>query len=163
MIGTFLKEMEDQALITKEFMKLVPEDKFEWQPHPKNMSMIRLAAHVAELPFWAKMALTTDELDFQQNPYVNEPIEGTTDLMNYFEKSFEEGHSALLKAEEEQLDQTWTLRNGETIYSVSTKAEVIRMAYNQIVHHRAQLGVYFRLLDIPVPQSFGPTADSTDF
>jgi len=163
MIATLVKEMEEQALITKEFLKLVPQDKFSWQPHEKSMPMVRLAAHVAELPGWASLAVTTDELDFAANPYVNEPIETPADLMGYFEKSFEKGHSDLMKADEATLGENWTLRNGDVIYSTRTKEEVIRMAYNQLVHHRAQLGVYFRLLDIPVPQSFGPTADSTDF
>jgi len=162
-IGTLVKEMEEQALVTKKFMELVPEDKFEWQPHVKNMTMKRLAAHVAELPSWVAMAVTTDELDFESTPYEHQPIESTADLLAYFEKSLEAGHSALLKTDEATLDEKWTMRSGETIYSVSTKGETIRMAYNQLVHHRAQLGVYFRLLDIPVPQSFGPTADSVEF
>jgi hypothetical protein len=162
-IGSLVKEMEEQALITKKFMALVPEDKFEWQPHPKSMKLINLASHIAELPGWSSMVVNTDELDFAANPYTAEPIKTTADLMRYFEENFEKGHSDLMNADESILDNMWTLRNGETIYSTEAKRDVIRMSYNQIVHHRAQLGVYFRLLNIPVPQSFGPTADSTDF
>lgn len=162
-ITTLLKEMEEQAAITRTFLERVPEDKFEWQPHTKSMSMIRLAAHVAELPSWVSMSLTTDELDFEANPYTPEPINNVNDLIRYFERSYESGHAELQKANEAELEKTWTLRNGSEIYSVSTKQEVIRMAYNQLVHHRAQLGVYFRLLDIPVPASFGPSADSPHF
>jgi uncharacterized damage-inducible protein DinB len=162
-IGSLVKEMEEQALITKKFMELVPQDKFEWQPHPKSMTLGKLASHVAELAGWASMVVTTDELDFAANPYTAEPIKTNADLMRYFEENFEKGHTDLMNADESVLDENWTLRNGDTIYSTEPKRDVIRMSYNQIVHHRAQLGVYFRLLDIPVPQSFGPTADNADF
>lgn len=162
-IAALVKEMEEQALITKEFMKLVPADKFDWQPHEKSMTLIRLATHVAELPGWASMAVKTDELDFENNEYTMEPIETPDDLMRFYEKSFETGHTDLMNADESELEKPWTLRSGATIYSTEPKKDVIRMAYNQIVHHRAQLGVYFRLLGIPVPKSFGPTADDMDF
>lgn len=162
-IQALVNEMEEQALVTREFMKLVPADKFEWQPHPKSMSMIRLATHVAELPGWASMAVLTDELDFEKNPYTMDPIKTPADLLRYFEESYEKGHTDLANANDSELEKSWTLRSGDTIFSTSSKADVIRMSYNQLVHHRAQLGVYFRLLDIPVPKSFGPTADHTDF
>lgn len=162
-IAALVKEMEEQALVTREFMKLVPADKFDWQPHEKSMSLIRLATHVAELPGWASMVVTTDELDFESNPYTMDPIHTPEDLMRYFEESYRKGHTDLSNATDSVLDKTWTLRSGATIFSTSSKAEVIRMSYNQLVHHRAQLGVYFRLLGIPVPKSFGPTADHTDF
>jgi uncharacterized damage-inducible protein DinB len=162
-IAALVKEMEEQALITKKFMALVPEDNYDWAPHPKSMKIIDLAAHIAELPAWASMAVTTDELDFAANPYTKEPIKTNAELMRFYEKNFEKGHTDLMKADDAVLTEPWTLRNGETIYSTEPKLDVIRMSYNQVVHHRAQLGVYFRLLGIPVPQSFGPTADNTDF
>jgi uncharacterized damage-inducible protein DinB len=162
-IAALVKEMEEQALITKEFMKLVPKDKFDWQPHEKSMTLIRLATHIAELPGWASMVVTTEELDFENNPYTMEPINTPEDLMRFYEKSFEKGHTDLMNADEAELEKPWTLRSGATIYSTEPKKDVIRMSYNQIVHHRAQLGVYFRLLGIPVPKSFGPTADNMDF
>lgn len=162
-IAALVKEMEEQALITKKFMELVPVDKFDWAPHEKSMKMVDLAAHIAELPSWASMVVNTSELDFAANPYEKAPVKTNADLMAYYEKSFEQGHKDLSNADESELGKPWTLRNGETIYSTEPKRDVIRMSYNQIVHHRAQLGVYFRLLGIPVPQSFGPTADSTDF
>lgn len=162
-IGTFVKELEEQALITKSFLELVPEDKYDWQPHPKSMKMISLATHIAELPGWVDLTLTTEELDFETAPYEETPIAGNSDLLDHFERSLEKGHAALMATDEEELEKQWTLRSGDKIHSVSTKAEMIRITYNQIVHHRAQLGVYFRLLDIPVPQSFGPTADHSDF
>jgi uncharacterized damage-inducible protein DinB len=163
MIKMLLKEMEQEAQTTRKMLERVPDGKYDWQPHPKSMTLKRLATHVAELPSWVSMALTTDELDFANNPYKQEPINNNRELLQYFERSLSDGKSQLEKAKEEQLSGIWTLREGDQVYSTSTKGEVIRMAYCQIVHHRAQLGVYLRLLDIPIPGSYGPSADEMNF
>ncbi len=159
MIQMFLKELEQEAQTTRKMLQIVPNDKYDWQPHPKSMTIRRLATHIAELPGWITMTLHTDELDFSKEPYNPKPINNTTELMDYFEASYNESKSNLENAKEEELSKTWVLRNGDEIYSSSTKAEVIRMTLNQIVHHRAQLGVFLRLLDIPIPGSYGPSAD----
>jgi uncharacterized damage-inducible protein DinB len=83
--------------------------------------------------------------------------------MDYFERSLADGRSHLAETTAEVLAEPWTLRNGEEIYQVATKGEIVRMAYCQIVHHRAQLGVFLRLLDVPIPGSYGPSADETEF
>lgn len=162
-IASLVKEMEEQAAITKTFMELVPTDKADWKPHEKSMKLVALASHVAELPGWVELTLTTEELDFETAPYTPNPINSPQDLLDLLQRNVENGKKALLEADEAALDENWTLRSGDIIHSVSTKGEVIRMAYNQVVHHRAQLGVYFRLLGIPVPPSFGPTADHPEF
>lgn len=163
LINLMLKEMDQEAQTTRKMLERVPEDKFEWQPHPKSMTLIRLATHVAELPSWITMALNTDELDFSNNPYTQEPIHNRQELLAYFEKSFKEGRESLANANEADFDKQWTLRDGDVIYSKSSKYEVMRMAFSQIVHHRAQLGVYLRLLNIPIPGSYGPSADEMEF
>ncbi len=160
-IDLLLKELDQEATTTRKMLAAVPNDKYDWRPHPKSMSIQSLATHIAELPGWISMTLQTDELDFAANPYQQEKIGNTPDLLAYFERTYAAGKAALEKATEEQLLQNWTLRNGEEIYSVST--EVIRMAYSQIVHHRAQLGVFLRLLDVPIPGSYGPSADDMSF
>lgn len=156
------KEMEQEAQTTRKMLSRIPDDKYDWQPHPKSMTIRRLATHVAELPTWVSMVLNTTELDFAANPYQPVPIKNTAELLDYFEKSLADGKAQLAQATEEQLWEDWTLRNGEQIYSTDSKADVIRMTYCQIVHHRAQLGVYLRLLNIPIPGSYGPSADETD-
>ncbi len=163
MIQILLKEMQQEAKTTRKMLERVPEEKYNWQPHPKSMTLKRLATHVAELPSWVSMALTTSELDFANNGYKPVDIKNNKELMQYFERSLAEGKAELEKADEKQLDELWTMREGETIYSTSTRLEVIRTAYCQIVHHRAQLGVYLRLLDIPIPGSYGPSADDPGF
>jgi uncharacterized damage-inducible protein DinB len=109
------------------------------------------------------MAIKTDELDFADNPYQPTNVNTTEELLAYFESSLTDGRSELKEENESLLDKDWTLRNGQQIYSVEPKADVIRMSINQIIHHRAQLGVFLRLLNIPIPGSFGPSADEMDF
>jgi len=158
-IPMLLKEMEQEAQITRKMLSRVPNEKYDWRPHAKSMSVRELATHIAELPGWVSMALNTSELDFAQNPYQQIPINSTADLLNYFEKSLEDGKSYLENAKEEDLLPSWTLRSGDEIFLTASKGEVIRMAYSQIVHHRAQMGVFLRLLDVPIPASYGPSAD----
>lgn len=124
---------------------------------------MQVATHIAELPAWIDMVLHTSELDFAANPYTPEIINDTDTLMAYFEKKLEEGLTALDEADETQLDELWTLRNGNEIYNTSPKEEVIRMSISQIIHHRAQLGVFLRLLEVPIPGSYGPSADELNF
>ena len=151
--------MEQEAQTTRKMLSRIPDDKFSWKPHEKSMSIKQLATHIAELPTWVSVTLTTSELDFAAQPYEPTDVNITTELLELFEKSLAEGKTHLAKATEDDLLPTWTLRNGEEIYSESSKGEVIRMSFCQTVHHRAQLGVYLRLLNIPIPGSYGPSAD----
>jgi uncharacterized damage-inducible protein DinB len=162
-IPLLLKEMELEAGTTRKMLQRIPADKLDWQPHEKSMNMRALSVHIAELPSWVKMALTTTELDFSKMDYTPTAFNNVEELMSIFEKSFNDGKEALSAANEEELLPEWTLRNGEQVYSVWTKYEVIRHSFSQTTHHRAQLGVYLRLLNIPIPGSYGPSADETNF
>ncbi|HWY37560.1 MAG TPA: DinB family protein [Bacteroidia bacterium] len=159
MIPLFLKEMEQEARTTRKMLAIIPDDKYDWKPHEKSMPVRMLATHIAELTTWVSMAINTSGLDFAKNAYNPVAINSTKELLAYFEKCLADGKATLEKGDEERLNDIWTLRNGETIYSATTKAETIRHTYCQIVHHRAQLGVYLRLLNIPIPGSYGPSAD----
>ena len=162
-VQSLLKEMDQEARTTRKMLERVPNDKYDWKPHEKSMTIRRLATHIANIPTWVSMALNTDELDFAANPYKEDVINNTPELITYFEKCFTEGHSELEKATDDDLLPNWTLRNGSEILSISTKGEVIRMCFSQVVHHRAQLGVFLRLLDTPIPGSYGPSADEMNF
>jgi uncharacterized damage-inducible protein DinB len=157
------KEMEQEAETTRKMLSRVSNDKYSWKPHEKSMTIQRLATHIADISSWVSITLTTDELDFANNSHKEPVITNTDQLLGYFEQCYAEGKTALADAKEEQLEQLWTMRNGEQIYTVSTRGEVIRMSYSQIVHHRAQLGVFLRLLDVPIPGSYGPSADEQGF
>ncbi len=162
-IEALVKEMDQEAATTRKMLSRIPDDKYDWKPHEKSMTIRQLATHIAELPSWVSLALDTDELDFAASPYNPPVINNTNELMALFEKEYDAGKKRLQHAAEADLLPNWTLRNGEEIYSVNTKGETIRHAYCQVVHHRAQMGVYLRLLNIPIPGSYGPSADEMNF
>jgi uncharacterized damage-inducible protein DinB len=162
-IALIQKELENEALTTRKMLALVPAEKFDWKPHPKSMLMMNLATHIAELPTWISMVLNTDELDFAANEYKPAIVKDNAELMDLFEKSLEDARAGLAVGNEDSLGNEWILRMGEQILSKGSKYDMIRHALSQIIHHRAQLGVYLRLLDIPIPGSYGPSADETGF
>ncbi|WP_118952048.1 DinB family protein [Taibaiella helva] len=163
MISMFRKELEQESVVTRKMLERIPDDKYDWKPHPKSMTIKQLSTHIAELPTWITMAITTDGLDFATAPYDPPKIANTAELMSLFEASLKDGFSELKEENEGKMDDPWTLRNGEEVYSTTSKAETIRMALNQVTHHRAQMGVFLRLLDIPIPGSYGPSADEMNF
>jgi len=161
-IEFFKKQFIEEGATTRNMLSRVPDDKFDYAPHPKSMTIKRLTTHIADLPGWLHFTFNTDELDFQK-PYDIPDINNNKDLMALFEKRYAEGLSSLIPENEKLLDKPWTLRNGDTIYSTSPKIEIVKMALSQQIHHRAQLGVFLRLLDIPIPGSYGPSADENNF
>lgn len=162
-IQALLKEMETEAVTTRKMLRLVPVEKFDWKPHEKSMTMKNLAVHIAELPSWVSMALNTSELDFASMDYKPAEVKDSNDLVALLETSLGSGLNSLKNAKEENLLPSWTMRTGDKIHGVMTKYEVIRHAFAQTIHHRAQLGVYLRLLNIPIPGSYGPSADEPTF
>lgn len=163
LLKIFSEELESEAAITKKMLERIPDDKFGWQPHPKSMTIKRLATHISDLPNWIAMALTTEELDFQNNNWEEPDVNTTTELLTNLEKAVANGENALTNGKEEILDEPWVLRSGDQVYLTTKKREMIRTSLNQITHHRAQLGVFLRLLDIPIPGSYGPSADENGF
>jgi len=160
-IESFTKELEKEAVSTRRMLAVIPSDQFGWKPHEKSMTIKRLATHIAELPTWIGMTFTTSELDFERNPYKPEDVNSTEELLAYFERCLDDARHHLKAGKEEALGEQWTLRSGSTIYSQEPKWDVLRMAMSQIIHHRAQLGVFLRLLDVKIPGCYGPSADET--
>ena len=155
----FLNQLEQEATTTRKMLSILPDNKFDWQPHPKSMSIRRLATHIAELPGWATIALATEGLDLANNPFVAPTINNRAELLDYFEATQAKGINSLQNATDDDLSHEWTFSNKARVISERPKEEVIRMAISQIIHHRAQLGVFLRLLDVPIPGSYGPSAD----
>jgi uncharacterized damage-inducible protein DinB len=158
-VSFFENQVMAEAEITRKFLKIVPDDKYDWKPHPKSMSVRQLATHVAELPSWIPLGINTSVLDFAAGEYKPTPIKNNGDLLAVFEENQKQAVESLSKTTDEFLQNDWTMKNGDQIYFTITKEEVIRMAMSQTIHHRAQLGVFLRLLDIPIPGSYGPSAD----
>ena len=163
MTKVFLKELDQEAQTTRKMLARVPDAQFDWKPHEKSMTLRQLTTHIAELPSWITMTLNTSELDFASNPYQPVPLSTNQGLLDYFEKSLADGRNSLENAGDADLLPNWTLRNGNEVYVVSPKSDFLRLTFSQIIHHRAQLGVYLRLLDIPIPGSYGPSADEMNF
>ena len=161
-IEFFKQQFIEEAATTRKMLSRVPDEQYNYKPHEKSMVMKNLVTHIADLPGWIHFTITTDELDFQKS-YEMPDISNTKDLLAYFDKRYNDGLSVLVAGNEKVLNKPWTLRNGETIYSTQPKVDVLKMAISQQIHHRAQLGVYLRLLDVPIPGSYGPSADENDF
>lgn len=158
-IELFLKELEAEAVTTRKMLALVPMDKLDWQPHPKSMTIRALAGHVAEIPGWVHYAILFDEVDVANPDFKVPKFETTAELLSLFENNQKQSMDTLKAADESTFDKIWQLKYGDQVLSSWTKAETIRHSISQIIHHRAQLGVFLRLLDIPIPGSYGPSAD----
>jgi uncharacterized damage-inducible protein DinB len=162
--ASLLKEMENESRTTRKILERVPDGNYDWKPHEKSMSIRQLATHVAEITGWLPLILNTDEMDFTKMDYKPAAINTQQELIAHFEKSLAEGMAALSAVNDEKLiNETWTMRSGDIIHSAESRLDNVRHCYCQIVHHRAQLGVYLRLLNIPLPGSYGPSADDTSF
>jgi len=159
LIKIFLNELEQEAISTRKMLEIVPNDKYDWQPHPKSMTIRALATHVAEITGWIEHGIKNEGLDFAVMPYNPKVINNTKDLLAYYDECVVKGKSVLVDANESKLNGRWVMRNGDVVLMDLSKAEVIRHSLNQLIHHRAQLGVFLRLLDIPIPGMYGPSAD----
>ncbi len=158
-IAAFKKELGKEAEVTRKMIAIIPTDKFDWKPHPKSMTVKVLAEHLVDIFTWFGMTLTTSELDFAKNPYKPTDVKSTTELVALFEKNLAQASTAFDNASDEQLKDIWVMKNGDEIWVNDPKYDVIRMCFGQIIHHRAQMGVFLRLLNIPIPGSYGPSAD----
>jgi uncharacterized damage-inducible protein DinB len=127
------------------------------------MTVRRLATHIADIPSWVEMAVCDDELDFATTTHKEPEINDTKALPEFLEQTLAKGRAALANIKDEQYDQMWTMRNGDQIYIVLTRGELIGTSFSQVVHHRARMGVFLRLLNIPIPGSYGPSADEQEF
>ena len=154
----FIKEVEQESISARAMLERIPAETFDWKPHEKSMSMRRLAVLVADMFGWLEFMIDQDKLDFAKGYTQPEP-KTTQELVDFFDKQLAAGLASLKNAEDKVFYQNWTLRNGEQIYQVSSKLDVVRQTINHMVHHRGQLSVFLRLKDIAVPPIYGPSAD----
>jgi uncharacterized damage-inducible protein DinB len=153
-------ELSHEAATTKKILERIPAEMFDYKPHEKSMTMIRLAAHVAEMVDWVADTCTKDEIDFAAGDYKPFEPKTTAELVEYHDNLVAKATEALKNTSDEDMHKPWTLKNGETVYFTMTKIATLRtMCMNHIWHHRGQLSVYLRLNDIPVPSIYGPSAD----
>lgn len=162
-IESFIKELDREAITTRKMLERVPADKLDWKPHEKSMTLRQLSTHVAEIPGWLQLVLHADGMDFAVMEYNPAPVNTSEELIQHFEESLAKGKTALQTADEKKLKEIWTMRTGDKIHAAEPKLDMTRHCFCQVVHHRAQLGVYLRLLNIPIPGSYGPSADDNNF
>ena len=153
-------ELKHEAISTRKMLERIPSDKLAWKPHEKSMTLERIAGHIVEMVSWTKQTLTQDELDFSKFDYTPKQYTDSSQLVADFDKNVAEAIETLSNSSNETMSENWTMRNGEQIYFTMPKAAVMRsFVMSHIIHHRGQMSVYLRLLDIPVPSIYGPSAD----
>jgi uncharacterized damage-inducible protein DinB len=154
-----LPEFDQEVAKTRRMLALVPAERFDYTPHPRSMTLGALASHVADIPSWAKMTMSTELLEFGDD-FAPWQAATTQDLLDRIDAASGEARTALTGAADEMMHVTWTLTwNGQVVVS-QPRHQVLRdFVFNHLVHHRAQLGVYLRLLDVAIPGMYGPSAD----
>ncbi len=158
-----LPEFDEEMAHTRKSLERVPEDKLNWKPHEKSTPMGRLAVHLALLPSWAKTTIEQDSFDIQPpgaSPYQMPTANSRKEILAMFDKNVTEARAAIAKASDAHMAKTWTLLySGKTVFSMPRLAVLRASVMNHMIHHRAQLGVYLRLNNLPVPSIYGPSAD----
>jgi uncharacterized damage-inducible protein DinB len=155
-------ELQQEAKTTRRLLERVPEGSFGWKPHEKSMTLGQLAGHVAQLPTLIIPALTDDEFDFAVAGWKPFSPQSTAELVEQFDANISATAEALNSQPDESMGQTWKLKSGDHVLFEMPRAMVVRfVGLNHVVHHRGQLSVYLRLLDVPLPSIYGPTADES--
>ncbi len=162
-IDLLLPEFDQEMANTRKMLERVPDDKLGWKPHPKSSDLAALASHVATMVSWAADTLTKDSFDFApigQPPFSPPKASSTAEMLAWFDKAVPEARAALAGATDEQFMQPWSLlAGGQTIFTMPRIVCIRSFVMNHTIHHRAQLSVYLRLLDVPVPGMYGQSAD----
>jgi len=162
-----LPEFDQEMAATRKVLERVPDDKMSWSPHEKSMNVERLFGHLAELPQWADAILALDEFDFEPTGEAGytPPAYGSRDkMLSAFDENVTKARTVIESMGDEDFMKPWTLKKGGQELFTAPKVGVFRRQYmNHMIHHRGQATVYLRLNGVPVPQTFGPTADEPDF
>jgi len=157
-----LPEFDQEMKLTRKALERVPDDKFDWKPHEKSMSMGKLAGHLAELPAFGTAMIMTEGLNFDKGDYKPAAVSNRAEVLALFDKSVAEAREAIAGATDDHLRQSWKIIYQEKPLFDAPRAVGLRgMMMNHVVHHRGQLTVYLRLNDVAVPSIYGPSADET--
>ena len=162
-VQALLSEFDEEMAKTRRSLERVPNDRLDWRPHEKSMTMGRLATHLAEIPAWTIETLGHESLDISppgQPPHVPRFLRSQPEVLDLFDRNVSTGRALLAATNEDQLTVPWSLLSGGKVLFTQPRLAVLRAwVFNHAVHHRAQLGVYLRLNDIPLPAIYGPSAD----
>jgi len=160
---SLLPEYDREMSVARTALERVPDDGFAFQPHAKSMSMEALTTHLANLPSWTVMTLRGDEFDMAPpggDPIRVDPVASSAAALEAFDRNVADGRAAIMETSDEEFMKPWRLLSGGQEVFTMPKIAVLRsFVMNHLIHHRAQLGVYLRLNDIPLPAMYGPSAD----
>jgi uncharacterized damage-inducible protein DinB len=153
----FIAELEMEMPPTRKLLERVPGDKADWKPHPKSFALGHLAQLVARMPGWVTHTMKQTSLDLSSGPKYS--LEKTATLVAEFDRGVKEAKDVLAKAKDDDFIVPWSLTMGDRVLMTMPRLAVMRQNINHLSHHRGQLTVYLRLLDVPIPSIYGPTAD----
>ena len=156
-----LPEFDQEMATTRRVLERVPEDKFSWKPHAKSSSMGDLASHVANMVTWTNETMNRVEFDMASvtPEEMNKAAKNRAELLAWFDANVAEARAVLAKPDADYF-VPWSLKKGDATFFTMPRYNCVRsFVLNHIVHHRAQLGVYLRMNDIPIPGAYGPSAD----
>ena len=160
---SILPELDHELATTRKLLERVPDAQAEWQPHPKSMTLGKLAIHIATLPRWGATTMQQTELDMNPpggQPMVLPTFESTAAALALFDQVATECRAAIAAAEDGDFMVPWALKNaGQQIFAMPRIAVLRSFVLNHLIHHRGQLSVYLRLHDVPIPSIYGPSAD----
>ena len=164
---TLLPEFDREMANTRKTLERVPDDKLDWTPHEKSMTMRSLSSHLSNLAGWPVYVIERDSLDLApvgEEPLRTQPVNSAQEAVEMFDKNVAAARAAIAGVSDEDLLKPWSLLAGEkNLFTMPRIAMLRGMVMNHIIHHRAQLGVYLRLNDVPVPSIYGPSADENTF
>jgi uncharacterized damage-inducible protein DinB len=152
-----LSEFDQEMATTRRLLERVPGEKGDWKPHPKSFSLAHLAQLVARMAGWVAFSIRQGEIDLSSGAkYSNETTEA---LLAEFDRGVQASREALAQAADADFGLPWSLKHQGHVLFTSTRGATVRQSISHLVHHRGQLTVYLRLLDVPIPPIYGPTAD----
>ena len=154
---TLLPEFDQEMASTRRLLERVPTDKGKWKPHQKSFPLGHLAQLVAMMPGWITNAVLETELNL--GAYSGYTYEKTEDLLKVFDKNVKEARKAIASSKDADYTVPWSLKHGDRVIFTMARGPVVRTHINHLIHHRGQLTVYLRLVDVPIPSIYGPTAD----
>ena len=154
---SLLPEFEQEMATTRRLLERVPSDKGTWKPHPKSFALGHLAQLVAWMPGWVANTVRQTELNLSSAPRYR--FETTETLLAMFDTNVQEAREALTATDDAQFQVPWSLKHGDHVLFTAPRGTVVRTHISHLIHHRGQLTVYLRLLDVPLPSIYGPTAD----
>jgi len=163
-MDSILGEFDHEAATTRRLLERVPADKFDWKPHEKSFTLLQLTTHIADMPGWMGVVGPEDELDLATPMDRPAPPTSTEELLARYDANVETFRKVGAQVPDDTLMQPWRLRSGDTVhFEIPRIASIRTFILNHFIHHRGQLSVYLRLLDVPLPSIYGPTADDNSF